>query len=283
MTLAALLAEGTRRLAQVTGGADPPPSAALDARVLLTHVVALPQSRLTSHPELTVDAAHVRDYRALLERRAAGEPLAYLTGLKEFWSLELIVTPDVLIPRPETELLVERALLLGGPAARVADLGTGSGAVALALASERPDWRITATDQSAAALAVARANAARLKLAAIEFRLGNWCEPLRGRFDLIVSNPPYVGAADPALAHPALRHEPRQALSPGADALASLTALAQATPAYLERAGWLLLEHGTQHGAAVRAALVKAGFAHVRSHRDLAGHERMTEGQHGQI
>jgi release factor glutamine methyltransferase len=284
LTLAALLAEGVRQLREGAGATDSPLTAALDARVLLTHVVALPQSRLTSHPEALIDPSPVRAYRELLKRRAAGEPLAYLTGVKEFWSLDLLVTPAVLIPRPETELLVERALALGGVSARVADFGTGSGAVALALASERPDWQITATDLSEAALNVARANAARLKLQSLEFCLGNWFEPLAGRtFDLILSNPPYVDAADPALSHPALTYEPRQALTPGFDGLAALRLLAQGAPEHLSRGGWLLLEHGTDQGSAVRDALVKAGFAHVRSHRDLGGHERMTEGQHGQI
>jgi len=187
----------------------------------------------------------------------------------------------VLVPRPETELLVERALALGSaPQARVADLGTGSGAVALALASERPHWRMTATELSAQALAVARANAAQLALTGIDFRQGSWFEPLAGeRFDLILSNPPYIGSDDPALADPALAHEPRLALTPGADALACLRALVRGAPQHLEPGGWLLLEHGATQAAAVAGALVARGFAQVRSHRDLAGRERMTEGQ----
>lgn len=257
-------------------------AAGLEAELLLAHVLAVPRARLRSHPEAPVEPAAAERFFALLERCAAGEPLAYLTGRREFWSLDLAVTPAVLIPRPETELLVERALALtsaGG--ARIADLGTGSGAIALALARERPRWRIVATDVSASALAVARANAAALGLSAIEFLAGSWFEPLAAaRFDLIVSNPPYVGAGDPALSSPALAFEPALALTPpGGDALASLRVLARGAPAHLTPGGWLLLEHGATQGREVRAELVAAGFAHVRSHRDLAGHERMTEGQ----
>ncbi|HTC17254.1 MAG TPA: peptide chain release factor N(5)-glutamine methyltransferase [Steroidobacteraceae bacterium] len=278
-TLASLLVEGIRRLRATPAGASPE----LDAGLLLALAVGMPRARLRSHPEDPVDLTQVRDYRALLERRAAGEPLAYLTGKKEFWSLQLGVTPDVLIPRPETELLVERALALGTRAElRLADLGTGSGAVALALAHERPQWRISATDLSAPALAVARANAARLGLDSVTFRLGHWFEPLAGeRFDLLVSNPPYVAADDHVLAGSELACEPRLALTPGADALECLEALARGAAPHLLPGGWLLLEHGADQGEAVRRALVLAGFRHVRSHRDLAGRERVTEGQHG--
>ena len=275
-TIATLLDEGARALAQAAGAGDP---ARLDAQLLLAHLLALPRVRLHSHSEAPVGAAQAQGYRELIARRAAGEPLAYLTGRREFWSLDLMVSSAVLIPRPETELLVERGLeLVPRAEARAADLGTGSGALALALAHERPRWRLTATDLSEAALALARANAAALGLTRVEFVAGSWLEPLAGaRFDLIVSNPPYVAADDPALA--ALRFEPRAALTPGADALACLRLLARGSAAHLLPGGWLLLEHGATQGAALRAELVAAGFAHVRSHRDLAGHERMTEGQ----
>jgi release factor glutamine methyltransferase len=278
-TAGALLARGRAQLAEALGDAGA--AADLDAQVLLAHVLGSTRARLGSHPEAAVDAGRAQHYLGLIGRRAAGEPLAYLTGRKEFWSLELVVTPAVLIPRPETELLVERALQLGSAdERRVADLGTGSGAVALALARERPRWRIVATDVSAAALAVARANAARLGLTQVEFREGSWFEPLGAApFELLLSNPPYVAAGDPALEGPAVRYEPRLALTPGADALACLGVLAHGAAAHLAPGGWLLLEHGATQGAAVRAALVARGFAHVRSHRDLAGHERMTEGQ----
>jgi release factor glutamine methyltransferase len=274
MTVEALLNRGREHLS----GAD----AGLETELLLAHVLAVPRVRLKSHPEAAVEPAAAERFLALLGRRAAGEPLAYLTGRREFWSLDLAVTPAVLIPRPETELLVERALAVGAAEPlRVADLGTGSGAVALALARERPFWRIVATDVSAPALAVARANAAALGSSHVEFLSGSWFEPLgEARFDLIVSNPPYVAADDPALASPALAFEPALALTPtGGDALASLRLLARGAPVHLTPGGWLLLEHGATQGREVRAELVAAGFAHVRSHLDLAGHERMTEGQ----
>jgi release factor glutamine methyltransferase len=275
-TVAALLAEGARAL---TATAD---NARLEAQLLLAQVLAVSRAQLHTHPQASADAAQAARYRGLIERRAAGEPLAYLTGRREFWSLELAVTPAVLIPRPETELLVERALVLGPPGeARAADLGTGSGAIALALARERPRWRIVATDLSVPALAVARANGAALGLSGIEFLAGSWFAPLAGaRFDLLLSNPPYVGADDPALSDPALACEPALALTPpGGDALAALRILARGAAAHLLPGGWLLLEHGATQGPQVRAELVAAGFAHVRSHRDLSGHERMTEGR----
>jgi release factor glutamine methyltransferase len=250
--------------------------------LLLAHTLRTTRVRLMSDGESAVEPAALRRYRALIERRARGEPLAYLTGTREFWSLPLEVSRAVLVPRPETELLVERALALrAAPEGRVADLGTGSGAIALALARERPRWRVTATDLSMAALAVARANAARLGLTGIDFRHGSWFAPLAGaRFDLIVSNPPYVAADDPALQDAALAHEPRLALTPGADGLSCLREIAHHAPQHLERGGWLLLEHGAAQAAAVRDELVLAGCRYVRSHRDLAGHERITEGQY---
>jgi release factor glutamine methyltransferase len=279
--VANLLAEGARRLG-TSPASDAAATAALDAALLLAHALGTTRARLLACAQAAVAPADVRRYQALVKRRASGEPLAYLTGVREFWSLPLRVSPAVLVPRPETELLVERALALQrSAAASAADLGTGSGAVALALASERPQWRIVATDLSAAALAVARGNAARLGLG-VEFRHGDWFAPLAGeRFDLLISNPPYIAADDAALAR--LACEPRAALTPGADALQSLQTLVRGAPRHLLPAGWLLLEHGAEQGAQVRQALVLAGFSYVRSHRDLAGHERMTEGQHGQI
>jgi len=281
LTVAGLLAEGARQLRAAPAGTEPAATADLDAQLLLAHVLAVPRTRLKSHPEDLPDPSRTQHYRLLLARRAAGEPLAYLTGSRDFWSLRLRVTPAVLIPRPETELLVERALAVRTAAdGRVADLGTGCGAVALALASERPGWHVVATDACADALAVARTNAAALTLGRVEWRQGDWYQPLRGeRFDLLVSNPPYVAQDDPALATSSLRHEPPRALTPGLDALSCLRTLVHGAPPHLAPEGWLLLEHGATQGADVRRELVVAGFRHVRSHRDLAGHERMTEGQ----
>ena len=279
LTIGELLAEGRRRLEGQTAAATCNATPALDAEVLLAHVLSIGRARLRSHPE-EVTHGYAGRYRELLERRARGEPLAYLTGAREFWSLPLRVSSAVLVPRPETELLVERALALRGtPEGRVVDLGTGSGAIALALAHERPHWQVTATDISNEALAVARANAAELQLTGIDFRQGSWFAPLAGaRFDLIVSNPPYVAADDPALED--LAHEPRLALTPGADALGCLREIARDAPRHLQGGGWLLLEHGAGQSAAVRRELVLAGCRYVRSHRDLAGHERITEGQY---
>ncbi len=252
-------------------------SPSLDAGILLAFALGVPRVRLRSHPEELRSETDVLSFLALVERRARGEPLAYITGVREFWTLELRVTPDVLVPRPETELLVERALALcASDAASVVDLGTGSGAIAAALAAERPAWRMVAVDASAAALAVARDNARRLSLPNLTFELGDWFAGLADRrFDLIVSNPPYVDARDPALQ--ALRYEPRQALTPGDDALADLRAIIGGAPDHLVSGGWLVLEHGATQAAAVAHELVARGFGSVRSHRDLGGHERVTE------
>jgi release factor glutamine methyltransferase len=280
-SLGALLEQGARRLrasAAAQGSAATPD---LDAELLLIHTFGTTRARLRSHPETPAGETERKRYAALIERRASGEPLAYIIGRKDFWSLQLTVTPAVLVPRPETELLVERVLALRPDKfGRAVDLGTGSGAIALSLAKERPEWLITATDVSEDALTVARANAAALSLERVLFLQGSWFAPLSGRtFDIIVSNPPYVAADDPAMRDPALRHEPQGALSPGADAMASLRAIIQAAPEYLERDGWLLLEHGATQAPEVARELVASGLRHVRSHRDLAGHERMTEAQ----
>ena len=197
----ALFAAGAQRLRAAFAQA-PDSTPDLDAELLLSHVLGVSRAQLRSHPERIPDAAAAGRFGQLIERRAAGEPVAYLLGRKEFWTLQLAVSPAVLVPRPETELLVERALVLHPePFACVADLGTGSGAIALALARERPLWQITATDVSAQALAVARANATALGLDRVEFVSGSWLDALQGRtFDLVISNPPYVAEDDPALA-----------------------------------------------------------------------------------
>ena len=253
--------------------------ARLDAQLLLAHRLGRPRAWLLAHDDSPLDAAQSDWLRAMLARRAAGEPLAYLTGESEFCGLSLQVTPAVLVPRPETEVLVEWALACLPSAtvaaeASVADLGTGSGAVALALKRARPDATLVATDLSPEALAVAAANARRHGLA-IEFAAGPWWAPLAGRrFHLVVSNPPYVAGGDPHL--PALRHEPLQALTPGGDGLDALRAIVAGAPGHLWPGAWLLLEHGHDQAAAVQALLVSAGFGPPETRCDLAGLPRCT-------
>jgi release factor glutamine methyltransferase len=254
-----------------------------DAELLLAAAASLTRAQLIVGQTVAPDA--IARFESWVARRAAGEPVAYLLGRREFWSLELVVGPAVLVPRPETELLVERALaLVAAPDAAVADLGTGSGAIAIALAHERPGWRIVATDTSDDALALARRNGARLVPGRIEWLRGaapdDWYGPLAGRrFHALLSNPPYVAADDPALASDGLRFEPRGALTPGGDGYAALLTLINGAPGHLVPGGWLALEHGESQGERLRAALVARGFTHVTSHRDLAGRERITEGQ----
>jgi release factor glutamine methyltransferase len=259
----------------------------LDAELLLAHVLDVSRANVIARDERVLTPEEQGDFEQLLARRMSGEPLAYLTGTKEFWSLELEVTPDVLVPRPETELLVEWSLSF--PRRRessfcVLDLGTGSGAVALAIARENPQASITATDVSAAALAIANANAKRLGIRNVEFvtadlykELGPRLRGDDGGFDLIVSNPPYVAEHDPHLAD--LRFEPALALTSGADGLGALRAIVAAAPRYLRPDGWLLVEHGATQGAAVRDLFERAGFAGVETRRDLAGLERATGGR----
>jgi len=255
------------------------PSAALDAEILVAHVAGTGRAALAAGPDRPLGPEELLALESLARRRLAGEPVAYLTGRREFWSLDLEVTPDVLVPRPETELVVERVLAALGDGGRpaVLDLGTGSGAIALAVAHERPDAVVTATDASAAALAVAKRNAVRLGLRNLRFLEGSWFHPLAGsRFDVIASNPPYVAAGDPALA--TLAHEPRAALVAGTDGLAAIEAIVSAAPAHLVPGGWLVVEHGAGQGVAVRAIFSAAGLAAVATRPDLAGHGRVTEG-----
>jgi release factor glutamine methyltransferase len=272
-----LLQAATRALEQVSQ------SPQLDAQVLLAHALGVRRAHLQSHGDEERSAAEQSTYQRLIEQRAMGEPIAYIIGAKEFWSLELAVSPAVLVPRPETELLVERALARASTAlTRVLDLGTGSGAIALALARERPAWQITATDVSEPALTLARQNARSMDLTRVEFLTGSWFEPLGERcFDLIVANPPYVAADDPLLNEPPLSYEPRVALSPDGDALADLRHIIRLAPEHLVRGGWLLLEHGATQAQEVARELVVRGFRHVTSRRDLAGYARMVEARWG--
>ncbi len=244
----------------------------LDAQLLLAAVLGRPRAWLLAHGEAPV--AEAGRFRALAARRAAGEPLAYLLGEKEFHGLALQVTPAVLVPRPDTETLVDWALELlpPGSQAAVLDLGTGSGAVALALARQRPGARLTAVDASAAALAVARGNGERLGLP-VRWLASDWFSALAGeRYGLVVGNPPYIAEGDPHLA--ALRHEPLGALTSGADGLDAIRRIAAAAPAHLAPGAWLLLEHGHDQAEAVRALLAAAGLAEACTRRDLAGQPR---------
>ena len=275
-SVAAVLTEAARQLR----ASD---SARLDAELLLAHVLGWSRSRLLAYPEAEMPDSAADLYRRLVADRACGSPVAYLTGRRDFWSLELSVGPAVLVPRPETELLVELALrhLAGRPSPAVADLGTGSGAIGLAIATERPDARVVLVDRSAAAAGVASDNARRLGLGGVDVRTGDWFAPLdpSSRFDVVVSNPPYLAEHDPHLGSPELRHEPRGALVSGPTGLEALTHLAGAAGAYLVAGGLLLLEHGSTQGSAVRELLAARGFTAVGTARDLAGHERATSGR----
>ena len=255
--------------------------ARIDAQMLLLHTLGRAsddRAWLITHDTDTLPPAAQERFEALCQRRLAGEPVAYLTGTKAFYGLELQVDARVLDPRPDTETLVDWALevLKGHPAPRLLDLGTGSGAIALALQHQRPDATVLAVDASPDALAVAQANATRLGLA-VQFRHGQWMEGLEGVFDAIVSNPPYIPAADPHLA--ALTHEPLQALASGADGLEDIRAIVAQAPAHLKPGGWLLLEHGWDQAPAVCALLRSAGLEQVQGRKDLAGIVRCSGGR----
>jgi len=251
-----------------------------DAEWLLAHVLGKQRSWLFAFGDARIDADAATRFEALVRRREAGEPVAYLTGRRGFWTFELAVSPATLVPRPETERLVELALerLPSDQPLRIADLGTGSGAIALALASERPLAQVIATDASSDALDVARANARALQLDNVAFRQGDWFGCLQGeRFGLVASNPPYIEAGDPHLDD--LRHEPAAALASGVDGLDAIRRIVADAPAHLDEGGWLLLEHGWRQGAAVRALLEAAGFFDVKTEQDLEGRDRVTLGR----
>lgn len=257
------------------------PSPRLDAELLLSHVLNCSRSYLYTWPETELIPLHQQQLQNLLQRRAQGEPIAYLTGEREFWSLPLQVSAATLIPRPETELLVEQALaILPQQPCTIVDLGTGGGAIALALAKERPDGYILAGDYSHAALAIAQKNAQRLNLANIGFYQGDWLTAVAAHScDLVIANPPYVEADSPELGQGDVRFEPRHALISPNQGLADLSRIVQQSPHYLIAGGWLLLEHGYQQGKAVRQLLERAGFSAIATITDLAGLERVSLGQ----
>ena len=269
---ASLLVEGRARLAHLGDGAR------LESELLLAHALERPRSHLVAWPERVPSPAVIAHYRALLGARADGTPLAYLTGHREFWSMDLEVTPHTLIPRPETERLVELALerLAPGMRGTAADLGTGSGAIALALASERPALQVLATDRDVATLAVARRNAARHALGNVAFAVSDWCDALPdGRFAALLGNPPYVAPGDPHLGQGDLRFEPRAALVADDAGLADLRRIADGARRCLAPGGQLLLEHGYDQAAAVVALLTGLGYVDVVDHTDHAGQPRV--------
>lgn len=252
-----------------------------EAELLLAHVLDRPRSWLYAHGDAELRAEAAARFGALVARRAEGVPVAYLTGCRGFRDFDLAVTPATLIPRPETELLVDLALekLRADRAWRLADLGTGSGAIALSLARERPRASVLATDASAAAVEVAAGNARRLGVGNVAFATGHWWDAVAGaRFDLVASNPPYIAAGDPHLSRGDLRHEPPAALASGADGLDAIRDIAAGAAAHLMPGGWLLLEHGHDQGPAVRDLLAVAGLGDIGTTRDLEGRERVTAG-----
>ncbi len=252
----------------------------LDAQILLSAVTGCTRTEQVAFGETPLTAAELAKLAHLLMRRECGEPVAYLTGEREFWSLPLSVSPAALIPRPDTECLVRQGLAhLPAGACEILDLGTGTGAIALALASERPDCRVTAIDSESAALSLAIYNAKKLAIKNVRFFQGDWFSPVQGeRFTLILSNPPYIDIDDPHLTGE-IRFEPRSALIAGDAGMADLAAIIRLAPDYLEHAGWLLLEHGWQQHKAVQYLLHGMGFSAVTTCQDYAGNNRVTFGQ----
>ncbi len=275
--IGALLRAAAERL---TATSDSPH---LDAEILLAHAARQPRAWLIAHARETLGADIWARFQTLLEHRLQGSPIAYLTGEREFWSRRFRISSDVLIPRPETEHLIEAALerLAPDAAVDIADLGTGSGIIAVTLGLERPHCRILATDLSPAALAIAAENARALGAANVEFQRSDWFSALGGRrFAVIASNPPYIAAADPHLARGGVRFEPELALVSGEDGLAAIRALVDGARYHLETGGWLLLEHGWEQGEAVTRLLNEHGYTAVASYEDLAGTTRIALGRY---
>jgi release factor glutamine methyltransferase len=276
-TLGETTREASQQLASVSD------SARLDAELLIAHVLDIPRSRFISDPEQVLDPQQLEQITALIQRRAAGEPMAYILGNRHFWDLKLRITPDVLIPRPETELLVEIALALypADSHINVLDLGTGSGAIALAIAKARPQWHVCATDDSHQALEVAIDNAERYRLSNLSLLQSHWFDGLEPskRYNLILSNPPYIPEHDPHLQQGDVRFEPQQALVSGKDGLDAIRHLIPTGKDYLFPGGWLMLEHGYDQGEQVRTLFVEHGYKEVQQRQDLGGHVRLSMGR----
>ncbi|KIU43670.1 SAM-dependent methyltransferase [Pseudomonas putida] len=270
-------------IASLLRGAQLPdsPTARLDIELLLAAAIGKSRSYLHTWPERIVSSEAAATFATYLQRRSQGEPVAYILGQQGFWKLDLEVAPHTLIPRPDTELLVEVALeLLPATPLQVLDLGTGSGAIALALASERGGWQVTAVDRVPEAVALAERNRQRLQLDNAKVLASHWFDALQGqRFALIVSNPPYIAEQDPHLAAGDVRFEPSSALVAGSDGLDDLRQIITQAPQHLLPGGWLLLEHGYDQAAAVRELLARHGFEQIQSRTDLGGHERISLGR----
>jgi len=273
-TIAELLQQASRSLVKTS------PTPGLDAELLLAHALQQPRTHLRAWPDKVPEPASEQAFRQLLEKRHQGVPVAYLLGYREFWSMPLKVAPGVLIPRPETELLVETALeLIPTGRSMVAELGTGSGAVAIALALERPETTIVASDRYPTPLSLARQNALRLNARRIVFIQSDWLEALRDlAFDVIVSNPPYIAADDPHLLQD-IRHEPLNALAAGEEGLDAIRTIVHHAPRCLKPGGWLVLEHGYDQASQVSELLAQSGFRSLTCHHDLQGHPRITQAQ----
>ncbi|QHD03178.1 protein-(glutamine-N5) methyltransferase, release factor-specific [Pseudomonas sp. S04] len=270
-------------IASLLRAADLPdsPTARLDAELLLAAALGKSRSFLHTWPERIVPSDAALTFAHYLQRRRGGEPVAYILGQQGFWKLDLEVAPHTLIPRPDTELLVEAALeLLPATPAKVLDLGTGSGAIALALASERPAWQVTAVDRVLEAVALAERNRQRLHLHNVTVLSSHWFDALKDhRYSLIISNPPYIAAADPHLIAGDVRFEPASALVAGTDGLDDLRVIIAQAPQHLDAGGWLMLEHGYDQAAAVRDLLLAQDFVEVHSRVDLGGHQRISLGR----
>ena len=270
-------------IASLLRGAELPdsPTARLDTELLLAAAIGKSRSYLHTWPERIVSSEAAQTFASYLQRRRTGEPVAYILGQQGFWNLDLEVAPHTLIPRPDTELLVETALaVLPAEPAKVLDLGTGTGAIALALASERRQWQVTAVDRVLEAVALAERNRQRLQLDNVTVLNSHWFDALgEQRFQLIISNPPYIRAEDPHLVAGDVRFEPSSALVAGADGLDDLRQIIAQAPNHLLPGGWLLLEHGYDQAAAVRELLAQQSFEQIESRVDLGGHERITLGR----